>query len=553
MESSGLSHAVISRYRSGSRIPKTGSRQLEQLVEGLGSLAKTRESSLTTTKISMAFTDTLNRKNREYRFFHEHFISLTEVLEISMKELSAGINNDLTSLYRIRSGEHRPMDITAFTESLCHFVTDHYQTDEHLYLLHVLTGVDSKELAEPQSRFRRLKEWMFSPERRTRPSLDRVLHSLDSFDLEDYNRNSFSDDLCLPEQPLSSPGHYIGLDEIRKGELLFLRMTASSPSMEPVFMCNEMPMLDISEDENHYNNWICGIAAILKKGLRLNVIHNINRSFPEMLRGLEAWIPLCMTGQVFSWYLPGETCSNYQMVTYVSGSCSLFGECIRGFHNDGRYYLTSDEKDLSYFRKRSENLLKLARPLVKIYRIGDYDDYDLFLSEASSTIEDRRNILSIPPLCTMSQDLLEEILSSSRLTDSGKERIRFNHRREVKRFRNTLASCRIDDLLFVETKEQFLRHPISLPLPPQGSNAESVIQYTYEQYFRHVQQTSDAMSRYERYNLTETPVVFRNINIYICRSRYVVVGKNTAPAIRFVIRHPKLVHVFEEFAAGIGT
>ena len=45
-----------------------------------------------------------------------------------------------------------------------------------------------------------------------------------------------------------------------------------------------------------------GLAAILKKGLRLNMVHDLNRPYAEMMLGLESWIPLYMTGQIAPWY-----------------------------------------------------------------------------------------------------------------------------------------------------------------------------------------------------------------------------------------------------------
>ena len=38
------------------------------------------------------------------------------------------------------------------------------------------------------------------------------------------------------------------------------------------------------------------MAMMLKKGLHLNQIHNLDRSFEDMMLGLESWIPMYMTG-----------------------------------------------------------------------------------------------------------------------------------------------------------------------------------------------------------------------------------------------------------------
>ena len=46
-----------------------------------------------------------------------------------------------------------------------------------------------------------------------------------------------------------------------------------------------------------------GLALLMKKGIRLEVIHDLDRPFEEMMYGLESWIPLYMTGQVSPYYL----------------------------------------------------------------------------------------------------------------------------------------------------------------------------------------------------------------------------------------------------------
>lgn len=44
------------------------------------------------------------------------------------------------------------------------------------------------------------------------------------------------------------------------------------------------------------------MAMMLKKGLHLHQIHNLDRSFDEMMLGLESWIPMYMTGQISPYY-----------------------------------------------------------------------------------------------------------------------------------------------------------------------------------------------------------------------------------------------------------
>ena len=61
----------------------------------------------------------------------------------------------------------------------------------------------------------------------------------------------------------------------------------------------------------------------LKKGLRLDMVHDLNRPFGEMMLGLESWIPLYMTGQIMPWYLPGRQNAVYGHLLFCSGAVAV--------------------------------------------------------------------------------------------------------------------------------------------------------------------------------------------------------------------------------------
>ena len=90
---------------------------------------------------------------------------------------------------------------------------------------------------------------------------------------------------------------------MKKGELDFFKATVLSKSNEPIFMCSDMPMEDMAQDIEFGKKWMFAIAMTLKKGLHLNIIHNLDRPFNEMMLGLESWLPIYMTGQISPYFL----------------------------------------------------------------------------------------------------------------------------------------------------------------------------------------------------------------------------------------------------------
>ena len=78
--------------------------------------------------------------------------------------------------------------------------------------------------------------------------------------------------------------------------------------------------------------------------------------------------------------------------------------------------------------------------------------------------------------------------------------------------------------------------------------SEKGLRYTYQEYLKHLAATKQFAEDHAGYDLyTDTVQTFRNIQIQINMGKWVIVSKNNAPAIHFVIKHPKMIHAFEDF------
>ena len=71
--------------------------------------------------------------------------------------------------------------------------------------------------------------------------------------------------------------------------------------------------------------------------------------------GLESWLPIYMTGQVFPYFLKGLQDNIYCHFNYVSGTVALYGECINGYHDNGKYTLTTNKTDISYYKTKADS------------------------------------------------------------------------------------------------------------------------------------------------------------------------------------------------------
>ena len=78
--------------------------------------------------------------------------------------------------------------------------------------------------------------------------------------------------------------------------------------------------------------------------------------------------------------------------------------------------------------------------------------------------------------------------------------------------------------------------------------SEKGLKYAYQEYLWHLVATKQFAEDYAGYDLhTDAVHTFRNIQIQINAGKWVIVSKNNAPLIHFVIKHPQMIRAFEDF------
>ena len=552
VNASGLSTSVISRYRRGDRKPSIRSKQLEQLVDGLYKLSVTKKMNITREEIYTALSDTLNDISIDFEQLSRNFNELITTLNINMSELSRLTSYDASLLSKIRTGNRNPAHPKDFATDVCNFIVTKYKSEDDKKSISLLIGCSLKDLNNNSNYFNKLSNWLSTNSVTSNNKIDRFLNNLDNFDLDKYIKAIHFDEMKVPFVPFYKSGSktYYGIGEMKQGELDFFKATVLSKSNEPVFMCSDMPMEDMAEDVDFGKKWMFAIAMTLKRGLHLNIIHNLDRPFNEMMLGLESWIPIYMTGQVSPYYLTGVQNSVYCHFNYVSGTVALTGECIKGYHNKGKYHLTSNKTDVAYYKTKSECLLNKAKPLMDIYRVENGNAFDAFISSDESIKGNRRRILSSLPIHTISDELLLKILKRNKVNDESIKVILDSVEKQRQTIQKILENNILEDEIVGLSEEEFVNYPPVLSLSDTFYTND--ISYNYEEYLEHLTDTQKYMSNHNNYKILENKAnIFRNINITINSGKWVMISKNTHPAIHFVIHHPKLRDAIQNFIAPV--
>lgn len=543
---SGLSASVLSRYRTGSRVPTTDSEQFMQLVQGIATIANERGySEFTVEKIQKTLEDCLQDATFPYELFQINFDTLLTSLSINVADLSHFLNFDSSYISRIRNGQRRPSNPQDFAQNVSKYIAGHCSESDKVTiakLVHCTTDeINNDSLCRDK-----IIHWLLNEQFEKKDVVLPFLSKLDEFDLNEFIRSIHFDELKVPSVPFQLPTskNYYGIDEMCEGTLDFFKATVLSKSKEDLIANDDTPMADKANGTDFMKKYIFAVALTLKKGLHIHFIHNINRPFEEMMMGLEGWIPMYMTGQISPYYLKDVHNKLFGHFLYSSGAAALSGECIMDYHQNGKMYLTKNKTEMSYYRQRALDILSKASPLMDIYRIESKDAFYSFVERDIVTPGNRRSILSALPIHTLSEELLLQILNHNHIEEADKKQILDFAKKQRQLYENILSNGQIIDEIPVISETEFLEQPMLLPL--SEIFYEKDIVYTYAEYLEHMEQTITYGQNNSNYTVKQNSrYPFKNIQIRILEGKWVVISKNKTPAIHFVIHNPQLRNALE--------
>ena len=129
-----------------------------------------------------------------------------------------------------------------FVESICSYITKNCCSEEERRKIASLTGNTPEKLEIRENCFQAIQNWLCFAEFEKNDYVSGFLKKMDEFNLDDYIRAIHFDSFKIPKVPFQLPvsKHYYRLEEMREGELDFLKHTVLSRSMEPLHLCSDM-------------------------------------------------------------------------------------------------------------------------------------------------------------------------------------------------------------------------------------------------------------------------------------------------------------------------
>ena len=387
---SKITYSLVNRYINGKRVPKEDGENFNKLVDGIFKIAKKKNINLSKESIYSTLKKALtgSASKIDFDMFVDNLNKLQEELAITTVELAKSVGYDSSFVSRIKNKERKPADIESFTykviDSVFLLISQNEQKKHSLISLLNCSKYDVDDLDKFKEIF---SKWLCSSHLKdNKADVFNFLSKLDTFDLNEYIGTDFSK-VKVPTSPviIRNSKVFWGIDGRKQAEGEFLKITLLSKSEEPIFFYSDLPISESGNDEEFKTKWIYAMTKLLKKGLKLNMVHNLNRPINELLLGLENWIPIYMTGSISPYYFKIPP-SNFFIGSHcTSGSVALSCECLKYNEKKSRFYLTTKKEEVLFEQEKSKYMLSKATPLMDIYKEEDDKLFKEFISKKENS------------------------------------------------------------------------------------------------------------------------------------------------------------------------
>ena len=391
---SGLSYMIINRYINNLRKPKKDSDYFNKVVDGIYKISVNKDLNWSKEEIFLKLQNSLTFSEFpiDFDLFIENFNKLQKELSLTTIEISKAIGYDSSFISRMKTKERRPSDIENFIDKFRDYIILICQNGSKKNILCNLLNCSLKDLNNTEIFKEIFTKWLCSKHIESKP--DNVLNfltKLDTFNLNDYIGTDFNK-VKVPTSPiiLKNSKVFFGVEGRKKAEGQFLITTLLSKSTEPIFFYSDLPLSEAGTDEEFKKNWVFAMTKLLKKGLHLNMVHNLNRPVNELLLGLESWIPIYMTGSISPYYFKTPPSNFFQTSHCTSGSVALRSECLKYNEKKSKFYLTTKKEEVKFEQEKSKYMLSKATPLMDIYKENNKDKFNEFMKK-----EKNKNIKKI--------------------------------------------------------------------------------------------------------------------------------------------------------------
>lgn len=551
----GCSPGNISKLKTGNREPKPTSRSIAALAEGVygyadyenmlpllvelcGAEDSTRETLIPAliawlykTREVAPPSRSMTPKSKQARArqrqtFGERLGRVMNLLELSNSQLASLLNVDVSMVSRYRAGLYSPQGNDRLSERLAAVLLDRAEKKRLLPELGKLCGIPSGALDGET-----ISQWLYEAAEVDATVLaQKLLRSLDAFT---PGKGLPVDPPALP--PIETASCYWGTAGLRSAVVRFL--SDATRHGGELLLYSDEPMDWMVGDRGYFALWASLMVACVKSGIKIKIIHKLDRAWPEMIDAIQGWLPLYISGMIEPYVFTKTSNAQFCHTLFLH----VGHACIHGFFpacaTDRWYDYLTEKPKLEALEWEYRNMMSAALPFLKTFTA---DSSEAFFQFQEDRLGARTCLLHALPVATMPEGLLERMLSRSDVSGEKGTAVLEVCRDLRRRFAKCMEQGGVNMILCQE-EGHMRRVNFSLDL------VNLSLEYTPEEYAEHIAALASLVENERNFHLTLLPEApFRDIQLVTMKDA-VAVLRRREPYAAFVFLNPTLTESVSKY------
>ncbi|MDC7245252.1 MAG: hypothetical protein PQJ47_04990 [Sphaerochaetaceae bacterium] len=345
--------------------------------------------------------------------FGEKLELLMNMTNTTNNEIASRLDIDPSLVSRFRTGKRVPSAASGYREQIASFIASKATEDYQKAALMELTDTIWDE-NEDECEFLTsiITSYLEDSSFITQREISHFLSTVGSY-------SKIPGHPVPVEQPETVSGEviahelYKGHDGLRAAVITFLSTALQMQGHVTLRLFSEEEISWITEDLTFARLWTNLLTACIHKGIRIEIIHTLQRSSTELNTALARWFPFYLSGMITSYYMPIRYEKIFEHTIFLMNDThAVYSHSPSNQDREDRvYYSVSNPESLSNLLSSFRSLKREAKPLIRPYREPTVESYFEAVSASfDSKGDDALGLESLFSL-SMNETLLEKILT----------------------------------------------------------------------------------------------------------------------------------------------
>ncbi|MBR5090934.1 MAG: hypothetical protein IK093_16015 [Ruminiclostridium sp.] len=403
-----MAAANIGKLTNGSRIPSIKSSTARKLVNGIYAFSEANnkltelcetvgcgssesEESIRSALLAFLYENVPQTEDNAVQFA-ERLQSVMGICGVNCTELSREAGVDSALIDNLYNGVRVPSRRAKLLNTICEILADLAVKHGRMGEIAELVGFSEYDLSEVNAGLMIL-DWLKG---RT-PAADTVAAAQFINRMTDIPsptlRLPVFESVATKEILSENRTSYVGIGGLQRAVTRFLGNAANNPGCELLLYSDQsMEWMQTSFTPR----WLSLMRACLENGVRMKIIHNIDRDPSEMLFALQSWIPLYMSGLIEPYYRFDKCGNRFRHTVFISDTDCIDGFCTIGTERECVYRYSTGADEIRHIRNSFSKLGVSVKPLIKHetgefiplkkFREYDHGDIRMYIAQNEAVI-----------------------------------------------------------------------------------------------------------------------------------------------------------------------